>query len=1351
MKFFIGLLISLISSVLFSQNKEKAIVPLPIHSVSSFMENKGQWDEDILFKSSFKGGNLWVQKNKLLFHLQDFQRLRKNHVNFGKPDLTAVDRQHVVHLNFKNSNEVKRISTQHPSTEYYNFFLGNNEKRWAKEVHTYTDAILYDLYNDIDLHLIQEDEQLKYEFLVAPQVDPSLIQLDIAGANSISLDKQGRLHISTPIGEIIENKPYVYQEINGQKKQIRCDFSIQNNLVTFDLGNYDKTKVLVIDPVLIFATYSGSVTDNFGMTATYGHDGTAYSGGTIFGNSYPTPDKGVFNIKTNFTVISGGSPSDVFISKYSADGSKMLWTAFLGGATNNNGAETIHSLICDKENNIYGFGATSSKDFPTTNGCFQNTHGGGSKFNAVYNGAMFGDDGVDIYTVKISSNGHNLLGSTYIGGSENDGINANSTGLAANYFGTQYYDSLTSNYGDQFRGEIMLDKSNNILIASSTRSTNFPIKNAAQSTINGQQDGVLLKLKNDFSQLLFSTYIGGKDNDAIYSVKIDSSNNIVFCGGTSSHDLKTSLTSYQKTFGGGKCDGFIGKISPNGASILHLTYVGLNNFDQTFLLEINSSNEIFVIGHSLGGNFPITNASYFNSTSTQFIAKFDSTLSTLLNATRYGNGNPNVTNISPAAFLVDDCGNIYVSGWGANILQETPLSGMPVSNGSTPPNGFDFHLFVIDKTFSNLVFGSYIGGNQAQEHVDGGTSRFDKKGIVYQSVCGGCGRNSDFPVTQNAWSKTNNSDNCNNLVFKYDFELVPTAKLTASADTSCLPIIVNYTNSSKNIDGFIWDFGNGTKDSTTLNLTKTYTKKGNYNVKLLVKNTICNLTDTTSFTTIVFDTIHYDRLKEMEFCKPTLHTFQAKSYGTANQYSWSANKNFIPTLKTGSDSTLTFQADSSNWVYYQLSNQVCPKIDSVYISVISPSLKIFGDTVLCSQPLDSLYGTLKSEKQLFTFNWIPTKNIQSYPSANSVIVKMDTTQYIYLQVTGNLGCVIQDSLKVRYDTIRYVKVQDIEFCTPTLTTLQANSYGTANEYSWSTHKNFIPLLKKSPDSTFSFNADSSQWIYYKLTNGACPKIDSSFISVISSTLKITGDTQICPQKTDSLFSTIQSKYQVFTFDWSPKQIIQSYPSSNSIIVKIDTTQNIYLQATGNLGCIIKDSIKVNLKSWDLLNVLASANNTTILKGAKVKLFGKPDGYNYLWTPEDKVLTQTQQTEATIWENTLFNLKVSDGECTVNDTILIKVIPWECDFPFVFVPNAFSPNNDGENDVLYVRGHPIKSIEFRVFNRWGEKVFESHDINQGWDGTFKGKLVDPDVFDYYLDVECVGEEHKLLQGNVTVLR
>ncbi len=1192
MKIFILTLLLFISHFSFTQTKEKAASSniQVVHNTLSFIENKGQWDEDILFKSSFKGGNLWIQRNKFLFHLQDFQQLKNSHANFSNTDTTLQNKQHVVHLNFKNSNSITRLVKQNPSNNDFHFFMGKDSKKWISNVKTYTDATLLDIYPGIDIHLIQEDEELKYEFIVSPFANPADIQLEIAGSTHLKVDNLGRLNIQTPLGTILENKPFVYQMVKGVKTEIASEFEIDNGIVFFKLGAYSKNLPLIIDPVLVFATYDGSYSDNFGMTATYGNDGTAYSGGTVFGNAYPTPDKNVFNIKTNFTVSGGVDPSDVFISKYSADGSTMLWTAFIGGGDNYSGTETVHSLICDKDNNVYAFGATSSPDFPTTTNAFQKTHAGGSTFNAFKNGAIFGDFGVDMFALKISADGHQLIGSTLIGGSNNDGINTNITGINSNYNGAVYYDSLTSNYGDQFRGEIMLDKFNNVVIASSSRSSDFPMVNAAQSTLLGQQDGVIIKLKNDFSQLLFSTFIGGKDNDALYSVKIDSSDNIVFCGGTSSNNLPTSLSAYQKTYGGGKCDGFIGKLSPDGKQIKYLTYLGLSNFDQTFLLEINNQNHVFVVGHSLGGNFPIIQANYVNPNSAQFIAELDSTLSNLVHATVYGNGNKNVTNVSPAAFLVDDCGNIYVSGWGANLMVNTPLNGMPVTNGSVPPNGFDFHLFVLDRSFNKIIYGSYLGGNKSKEHVDGGTSRFDKNGNVYQSVCGGCGGHSDFPVTKNAWSSTNNSDNCNNLIFKFAFELTPTAKLTVSKDTACLPVQVIYENKSINNDNFIWDFGNGELDSTSMKITKNYTIQGNYPVKLLVKNTICKLSDTAYFTNTIVDSIRYDKLIDVEFCTPT-------------------NTNFI-----------------------------------------------------------------------------------------------------------------------------------------------TNSYGTATQYTWSNVNTFIPSLKNSSDSTFSLNVDSTHLLFYKISNGTCDKVDSVYVSVINSTFKLIGDTSICIKDPDSLYCKLKSINQTFTFDWSPKKFITSYPSYNSVILHPDTSLMVYVQAIGSAGCILKDSLKINLTSWNLFNTKASADTTYVIKGDNVKLFAEPNGYSYTWNPELNILqSNSQNTEAKMWENTIFKVTISDGNCTVSDTILIKVIPWVCDFPYVFVPNAFSPNGDSENDVLYVRGHPIKKIEFRIFNRWGEMVFESKDINIGWDGTYKGKLCDPDVFDYYLNVECVGEEHNQIQGNITILR
>jgi gliding motility-associated-like protein len=170
-------------------------------------------------------------------------------------------------------------------------------------------------------------------------------------------------------------------------------------------------------------------------------------------------------------------------------------------------------------------------------------------------------------------------------------------------------------------------------------------------------------------------------------------------------------------------------------------------------------------------------------------------------------------------------------------------------------------------------------------------------------------------------------------------------------------------------------------------------------------------------------------------------------------------------------------------------------------------------------------------------------------------------------------------------------------------------------------------------------------------------------------------------------------------------------------------------------------------------VIASASEYAVPEGATVTLFGSPSGLlSYEWSPEIGLSAPTnQQTDALINEDIIYTLSVSDGICSREDTVEIKVYEIICEDPFVFVPNAFSPNNDNNNDVLYVRGLYIEKVIFRVFDRWGEMVFESTDVSQGWDGTFRNKLLQPDVYDYYLDVTCVGGLKSIVKGNVTLMR
>ena len=206
------------------------------YSSYSFLENKGQWDKDVLFKSSFKGGNLWIQRKKIFFQLKDFSDLHTSHANpnFSKKEIEF--KQHAIHLNFKGAKDITRISKGEPSKAYYNFYIGKDASNWASDVHAFTSATMHEMYDGIDLKLIQNDEELKYEFHVQANANPAQIQIEIAGATRIYINNEKQLQIETPLGSILEKKPYVYQIKNKQEIEIPSEFKVENNILTFKLG-----------------------------------------------------------------------------------------------------------------------------------------------------------------------------------------------------------------------------------------------------------------------------------------------------------------------------------------------------------------------------------------------------------------------------------------------------------------------------------------------------------------------------------------------------------------------------------------------------------------------------------------------------------------------------------------------------------------------------------------------------------------------------------------------------------------------------------------------------------------------------------------------------------------------------------------------------------------------------------------------------------------------------------------------------------------------------------------------------------------------------------------------------------
>ena len=1159
----------------------------------AFVENKGQWPDHVLFKTTFQGGNMWIEQGKVLFHLQDYSDYRKAHAAL---DTDVSDpftfRQTLVHLNFTGANDVNEIFKYEKAPHYYNYFIGADQSKWVSHVGAYGEFVMKEIYDGIDLRFIEKEEELKYEFIVSPKVDPSVIRLDYSSQEELFLDKQGNLVIRTALGDIIEQTPYAYQVVNGKVVEVECAYEINGKKVEFILGDFNPRVQLVIDPTLIFATYCGAVSDNFGMTATYGYDGTAYNGGMVYGNAYPMPDPNAYDTGSNMTVVDVGiATTDAFISKYNPDGTTMLWSTFFGGGDNTQGTEVPYSLICDLDNNIYVYGVTSALDFPVVNG-FQTNHAGGSALSINFNGTNFGSTGTDIFVAKFSENGQNLMGSTYVGGAENDGVNYKVT--SGNYNTVAAYDSLTTNYGDQFRGEIMLDQFNNIVVASCTRSTDFPTVSSFQAVNAGQQDGVVFKVQNDFSSLLFSSYYGGTENDACYSVKLDQAENIVFVGGTSSSDLPNATGGYFGTYQGGKADGFVAKATSDGTNLIQTSYLGMGLYDQAFFVEIDRLDNVFVVGQSVGGNFPVTPGVYSNPGSSQFIVKMLPDLTGVIQSTVFGSGSANF-DISPSAFLVDICGNMYVSGWGANILQGTPIGSMPVTVNAfqqIAPNGFDFYLIVIEREFTDLLYGTYMGGAVSNEHVDGGTSRFDKNGVVYQGVCGGCGGNSDFPTTPGAWSDQNLASNCNALVFKFDFNLIPNAEFTVDNNIGCAPFEVTFDNFSSDSDSYIWDFGNGNADSLTFAPTFTFTDPGVYEVFLYVTDSICLITDTAQLTITVTPALELAGLANIELCQPDDITLVANSFGTATNFIWSSNSDFTNQLNnTTADSTAQVFSSENGYYYVQLSNPGCELIDSVQVVFTSAALELTGNQEIC---------------------------------------------------------------------------RDEE------TTITATSSD--------------PLINFS------------------------------------------------------------------NYNWEPDSIIVSGDGTSEIIANPSTTQYIYFTAESSNGCTIADSVLINVSNISASSVTASASETDVPDGATVTLTAMPPGYNYSWLPPFNLTAPTNQvTDATIFGETTYTVIVSDGVCSRQASVTIKTYQFVCEEPFVYVPNAFTPNADNENDVLYIRSTIVEEATLRIFNRWGEMVFETNDLSIGWDGTWRGQAIAPDVYDYYLQGYCIGGEQFFIQGNITLIR
>jgi gliding motility-associated-like protein len=1198
------------------------------YSYIEFIENKGQWDPRVKFKGDVSNGAVFLRASGftiLQHNAQDiakFQELTHHHNSKApgsqmRSDESVTVRSHAYNVDFVGISSKMQILSDKGDDAYNNYMIGD-PSQWASGCRVFRGITLKEIYPNVDVRYYTDKGTLKYDIIAKPGADISKIAIKYDGVERVQV-KNRELVVATSVGELRESSPFTYQPNGKERKEINCRYVVKDNIVRFELKDYDKTSTVVIDPTLVFCSLANSTADNWGFTATYGPDGSMFGGCMVFaGNSFPT---GVGSFQATYQGGAGTNGHDIGIIKLSRDGRTKLYATYLGGSGN----EQPHSLIVDGQSNLIIAGRTNS---PLTGpGSYPVTGSGGII------GSGRGTD-FDIIVTMLNANGSALVGSKRIGGPGNDGVNIKEGRSGAN--------SLEQNYGDDGRSEVILDPSGNIYVASCTQSSGsgtlgFPVTPGAfgQTFRGGTQDAVVLKFAPNLTSMTFATYYGGKLNDAGYVLSLSPTTGDIFVGGgTESDSLENTAGTVNATKPGG-IDGFVAQISNDGSTLIRSTYIGTSGTDQVYGLKFDRLGFPYVTGQTTSDAWPIINAGYANIGAKQFIGKLRPDLSGYVYSTAFGTSGGNVPNISITAFLVDRCENVYVSGWGGAINTSTnsyPSAGtvgMPTTAdalnspvGGT--DGEDFYFFVLKKDAVSQLFGSFFGQKDGfTDHVDGGTSRFDEDGVIYQAMCSNCTGGPPPPTTRGVYGETKPGDpsHCNLGMVKISFNLSGVSADIQSAingvpnDTAgCFPLTVTLTDQIRNATQYIWNFGDGTGDfgpmaaDTGYSRVHTYLSVGTYRVMLIaIDPSSCNVRDTAYINIRVGD------------LRANLDANYAKT-GDCNSLSYVFNN-----LST-TNPIRPFTNTSFTWN--------------------------FGD------------GSPRVEAGM-------NPVVHTFPAPGPYTV--------WLVLTDTAYCNSPDSLEIPVNVAANV---DAQFTTP-------------------------PVGCAPYDAVFSNTSVGGvtwQWDFGDPASGAD---NTSALANPTHTYSVPGTYIVRMIATDPFTCNIVDSTTFTIVVYEKPQAEFSYTPAAPIVNTPNTFTN-----------------------------LSSSNAIR---------------FKWVWGDGDTLLTTSRVDVQHQYNSTgTFNaclIAFNSAGCT--DTVCYPVSA--IIDPLLDVPNAFTPNSGDVNSVVMVRGFGISKIKFIIWNRWGQKVFETSNRMQGWDGRVKGVVQPMDVYAYTLEVEFFDGTKASKKGDITLIR
>jgi hypothetical protein len=694
-----------------------AIVPdsaklkkIPGNMPINFIENRGQVDKSVRYYARGNGMTVWFTDTEIVFEMVTSKdanavvsKSKRSPLHHKSTDI-EFERQ-VIRMKLKGGNESPGVTGRDRRESTVNYFIGSDPINWRTNVPVFNEVYYKDVYAGIDLRFYKANGgQIEYDFVAHPGSDTSAIEIAFEGVDAMKIADNGDLIIQTAFGDLVQKAPRIYQYMGDKQVDVKGSFWTKTlgnafrktHAYGFSLATYDKSRKVIIDPQVVFSRYfpGYNTNDNVINAITTDSDNNLYVAGKTAEYFFPL-EKPIQNSRN-------GSSFDGFVSKFSSDGTTLLFSTFFGGYFN----DEVTGIGVDAGGNVVIAGNTESADFPIKNA-----------FQSATAGYPCG------FVARIDASGSSLVYSTYLGGNDENEITS-----------------------------VVVDSAGTAHVAGYTHAIDFPVRNALQPVLGGglnDWDGFIAKI-DPSGTMLFSTFFGGNNTDIINAIALDPGGNIYVAGYTLSGE-NFPPAGPQPFATPGSEDGFISKIDPAGTHIIYSTILGGRSHDAVRTIAIDADGNAYLAGITYSDDFPvkIPYKSTRNSIFDGFILKLDPTGKNLIYSTYIGAGYQPYDGDLDAitSIVVDHDRNIIVGG-------RVTVPGLEMKHPlqSEIAGLDDVFIFKLDQTGSTLLFSTYLGGSQS-DYLTG--LAVDGNGNLYVA---GYTYSSDFPVTIDSRSSSYMSD-----------------------------------------------------------------------------------------------------------------------------------------------------------------------------------------------------------------------------------------------------------------------------------------------------------------------------------------------------------------------------------------------------------------------------------------------------------------------------------------------------------------------------------------------------------------------------------------------------------------